>query len=124
MHILLISPDLMISSRIAPLAAAAGATVAAVGSADATAAPGPYDLVLLDLQTPAADTATLVAKAREMLAAVQKAAPPIVAFGPHVATQRLDDAKAAGAAEAISRGGLLGGFQAVLARHRTGLREE
>jgi CheY-like chemotaxis protein len=124
MRILLISPDLMISSRIDPLAAAAGARVTTLRSPEAIPESGPYDLVLLDLQTTSADAATLVAKTREMLAAIQDTPPPTVAFGPHVATQRLDDAKAAGAAEVISRGGLLGGFQAVLARHRTGLHEE
>ncbi len=118
MRILLISPDLMISSRIDPLAAAVGATVTMLRSPDAAPAPGPYDLVLLDLQTQSADAATLVAKTRELLATVQDTPPPTIAFGPHVATQRLDDAKAAGAAEAISRGGLLGGFESVVARYR------
>ena len=118
MRILLISPDLMISSRIASLAAAAGASVTTLRSPDASPEPDTYDLVLLDLQTSSADAATLVTKTREMLARGQDAL-PIVAFGPHVATQRLDDAKAAGAAEVISRGGLLGGFESVVSRYRT-----
>jgi hypothetical protein len=39
-----------------------------------------------------------------------------VAFGPHVHRQRLDDAVAAGADEAVSRGELLGSFPALVRR--------
>ncbi len=40
----------------------------------------------------------------------------LIAFGPHVHKQRLDDAVAAGVDEAVSRGELLGGFPALLRR--------
>ena len=37
----------------------------------------------------------------------------LIAFGPHVHKQRLDDAVAAGVDEAVSRGELFGGFPAL-----------
>jgi hypothetical protein len=37
-----------------------------------------------------------------------------VAFGPHVAKDRLEQAKAAGADASVSRGELLGGFPAIV----------
>ena len=40
----------------------------------------------------------------------------LIAFGPHVHKQRLDDAVAAGVDEAVSRGELFGGFPALLRR--------
>jgi hypothetical protein len=40
----------------------------------------------------------------------------LVAFGPHVAKDRLDQAAAAGADAAVSRGELLGGFPAIVRR--------
>jgi hypothetical protein len=38
----------------------------------------------------------------------------LVAFGPHVAKDRLEQAKAAGADASVSRGELLGGFPAII----------
>jgi hypothetical protein len=40
----------------------------------------------------------------------------LVAFGPHVAKERLDQAKAAGADAVVSRGEMLGGFPAIVKR--------
>jgi hypothetical protein len=42
--------------------------------------------------------------------------PKLVAFGPHVATALLDEARAAGADAVVSRGEILGSFAAVLER--------
>lgn len=118
-RILVISPDLMVTSRLGALAGGCQATIVTLRSPDATPAEGPFDLVLLDLQALAGDAAGLVAKARSLIAGLSPSAGgevKLIAFGPHVAKQRLDEAKAAGATDAISRGELLGAFPAVVSR--------
>jgi hypothetical protein len=118
--ILLVSPDLLSTSRIAGLARDAAARLETLRTLDGPLSGGPYDLVLLDLQALAGDPAVLVTRVRALLAGQQAEAgrePRLVAFGPHVAKQRLDQARDAGADAAISRGELLGGFPAILKRY-------
>ena len=119
-RILLASPDLMATSRIAQLAREAGAVVETIRSLETPPAgcAGGYRLALLDLQSFAGDPAVLVTQLRAVLAALpgNETACPLVAFGPHVHRQRLDDARAAGADDVLSRGELLGGFPALLRR--------
>jgi hypothetical protein len=66
------------------------------------------------------DPAVLVTKVLALLNPQREAQPEklarIVAFGPHVANDRLDQAKAAGADASVSRGELLGGFPAIVKR--------
>ena len=131
-RILLVSPDLMAISRLASLARQAGGTLESLRSLDAGPREDGYDVVLIDLQGMAEDPALLVARVRAAVpgrsqigsqAGAQggpQASPRIVAFGPHVATARLEQARAAGADEAVSRGELLGGFPAVLRRNCPG----
>lgn len=118
-QILLVSPDLLSTSRIAGLAREAGGQVDTLRSLDDPLPGGPYDLVLLDLQAVHGDPAVLVTRVLSIVepqrAETGKAA-RLVAFGPHVAKERLDQAKAAGADEAVSRGELLGGFPAFIKR--------
>lgn len=118
-RILLVSPDLLSTSRIAGLAREAAAGLETLRTIDGPLPGGPYDLVLLDLQALGDDPAVLVTRVRALLAG-QPAEPGretrLVAFGPHVAKQRLDLARDAGADAAISRGELLGGFPAILKR--------
>ena len=119
-RILLISPDLMVASRVAGLATACGAAVDTVRSLDAPPPASGYRAAILDLQGLPGDAGGLVSLARERLAALGPAAgvgPAIVAFGPHVAHERLAAAKEAGADDVVSRGELLGAFAAVLGRH-------
>jgi CheY-like chemotaxis protein len=121
LRILLVSPDLMATSRIAALGRDCQASVETLRSLDAavTVPQGPFDLVLVDLQALPGDAAVIVARTRAALdkTAARPAGPPkLVAFGPHVARQRLDDAVAAGADDAVSRGELLGAFPALLRR--------
>jgi hypothetical protein len=118
-RILLVSPDLMATSRIAGLGRAADCAVETLRSLDGSPQGGPYDLVLLDLQAVAGDPAVLVSRIRGLVeAAAGQAGRPfrLVAFGPHVAKQRLDEARAAGADDAVSRGELLGSFPALVRR--------
>jgi hypothetical protein len=117
LRILLVSPDLMVTSRLAAVGRDCGAVIETVRSLD-DPPPGlapPYGVVLLDLQAQGADPAVLVAKVQVLLAGLDPA-PRLVAFGPHVHRQRLDDACAAGADEAISRGELLGSLPALVRR--------
>jgi CheY-like chemotaxis protein len=118
-RILLVSPDLLSTSRIAGLARDAAVRLETLRSVDGPLPSGTYDLVLLDLQALAGDPAVLVTRVRALLAGQPSEAgrqPCLVAFGPHVAKQRLDQARDAGADAAISRGELLGGFPAILKR--------
>jgi len=119
-QILLVSPDLLSTSRIAGLAREAGGQLATLRSLDDPLPSGSYDLVLLDLQAMNGDPAVLVTRVLALLNPQRESQPerlaPIVAFGPHVAKDRLDQAKAAGADAAVSRGELLGSFPAIVKR--------
>ena len=119
-RILLVSPDLMVASRIAGLAVTAGAAVDTIATLDAPLPSAGYVVVIVDLQGQGGDAAALVARARERLAGHgprPEAGPALVAFGPHVAVDRLAAARAAGADDVVSRGELLGAFAAVMSRH-------
>lgn len=118
-QILLVSPDLMSTSRIAGLAREAGGRLETLRSLDVPLPGGPYDLVLLDLQALSGDPAVLVTRCLALIEPQQAQTgrtARLVAFGPHVAKDRLDQAKAAGADASVSRGELLGGFPAIVKR--------
>lgn len=117
--ILLISSDLMVSSRIAGAAAAIPGTVEAIGPA-ATPRGGPYDVIVVDLQCAGRGAAELVGRAREIAAPRVGGRPAgIVAFGPHVAHERLAEAASAGADLVVSRGELLGALPGIVERVRS-----
>jgi hypothetical protein len=121
LNILLVSPDLMATSRIAGLCREAGAALETIRSLGESPHGGPHDVVLLDLQSLSEDPAVLVTRARMLGdAGPASGAPPaaIVAFGPHVARERLALARDAGADDVVSRGELLGGFAGLLKRWR------
>ena len=121
LKILLVSPDLMATSRIAGLCREAGATLETLRSLADAPHGGPHDVVLLDLQSLADDPAVVVTRARLAVGARANAdglPPTIVAFGPHVARERLALARDAGADDVVSRGELLGGFAGLLKRWR------
>ncbi|MFM8497911.1 MAG: hypothetical protein ACKOEM_20670 [Planctomycetia bacterium] len=119
LKILLVSPDLLATSRIAALARPLPARLETLRSLDDDPPEGPFDLILLDLQALAGDAAVIVARSLK-LAERQKAesgrTPKLVAFGPHVQKDRLADAHAAGADAAVSRGELLGSFVGLVRR--------
>ncbi|MFM8497327.1 MAG: hypothetical protein ACKOEM_17665 [Planctomycetia bacterium] len=119
MRILLVSPDLLSTSRIAALARPLPARVETLRSLDDEPREGPFDLILLDLQSLAGDAAVIVARAVKLVekqVADAGHAPKLVAFGPHVQKERLADAVAAGADAAVSRGELLGSFPGLVKR--------
>ena len=111
-QVLLISSDLMASSRLVGAVRSAGAELETLAGAAGVPRAGGFDIVLLDLQSLAADPASLVARARELGGPAAK----VVAFGPHVWQDRLDAAVAAGADEAVSRGAMMGDVAAVIRR--------
>lgn len=119
MRILLVSPDLLSTSRIAALARPVPARVETLRSLDDEPREGPFDLILIDLQALAGDAAVIVARAVKLVekqVADAGRAPKLVAFGPHVQKERLADAVAAGADAAVSRGELLGSFPGLVKR--------
>jgi hypothetical protein len=106
-RLLLRSPDLMIASR---LAGTPGVEVTTDPGA------GPFAAVIVDLSA-AGSAGDLVGAARRLAAdqAVAGAGTAVVvAFGPHVARERLAEAAAAGADHVVSRGELLGTLPALL----------
>jgi hypothetical protein len=118
-NILLISPDLLATSRIAALARPLSARLETLRSLDDEPREGPFDLVLLDLQSLAGDAAVIVARALKLVERQVEGTgrvAKLVAFGPHVHKERLADAVAAGADAAVSRGELLGSFPGLVKR--------
>lgn len=111
-RILLVAADLMVGSRLVGLARGCGATVEQRREADATG--GPFDLAIVDVQALQDEPAAAFARLRAGSTAERPLR--IVAFGPHVATQLLEQAGAAGADEVVSRGELLGSFAAIIRR--------
>jgi CheY-like chemotaxis protein len=111
-RILLVAADLMVGSRIVGLAGACGATVEQRRLPDSTG--GPFDLAIVDVQTLTEDPAAVFARLRADCPVDRPLR--IVAFGPHVATDLLDQARAAGADDVVSRGELLGAFATIVRR--------
>lgn len=113
LNVLLISPDLMVTSRLAGLARELPARIETLRSLDgAGAGPRHCRLAVIDLGAIDGDPAVIIAKVR----AVVGGDAVVAAFGPHVARQRLDDARVAGADHVVSRGELLGAFASLVRR--------
>ena len=108
----------MSTSKLAGLAKEAGGLLETLRNLSEQPRSKKYDLVLLDIQAFQEDPAVLVAKVRFLLDSISQkgVSMKLIAFGPHVHKQRLDDAVAAGVDEAVSRGELFGGFPALLRR--------
>ena len=106
--ILLVSPDLMLTSRVAGLVAGVGGRLETVSLCTATPKGSAFDLVLIDLGNLRPAPEELLTQIRTTLS--QQPLPRIVAFGPHVHKERLQAALDAGADDAVSRGELLGDF--------------
>ncbi len=101
--LVLVSGDLMLGARVEGAARQCGLTmVTAAGHAPAIAASADEcRAVLIDLRTPGLDIAELVNALRQQTARLS-----IVACGPHVHEQRLDEARRAGCDLVVTRGQL------------------
>ena len=109
--ILLVSSDLLASSRLAGVARSLGDTLDVRASLVAVAADARYDVVLIDIQS-CPDPVAAITRARDALVPNGR----VVAFGPHVWKERLDAAVAAGADAAATRGEVMEGLAALLDR--------
>lgn len=118
LQILLISPDLMSTSKLAGLTRQADGLLETLRSLEDSPRGSHFDVVLVDVQAFADDPAVLVARVLGLLDSLPEKKPParLIAFGPHVHKQRLDEAVAAGVDEAVSRGELFGGFPSLIRR--------
>ncbi len=105
--LLLVSGDLMLGARVEGAARQCGLTmVTAAGHAPAIAASADEcRAVLIDLRTPGLDVAELVDALRRQTARLS-ARLTIIACGPHVHEQRLDEARRAGCDLVVTRGQL------------------
>ena len=114
--VLLVSGDLLSSSRIAGLAGTVAGAFTQVASPEAAPRDRAWQIVLVDLQALPGAPADILARVLAGAAAAGGAPPRIIAFGPHVARERLEQARQGGAHLVVSRGELLGDFAAVIAR--------
>lgn len=111
--ILLVSPDLMVTSRLAGLAREVPARLETLRSLDGRPnGDGAYRLVLVDLGALEGDPAVVLSKVEAILGHGPETV--VAAFGPHVARERLANARAAGADHVVSRGEILGSFAALV----------
>lgn len=110
-RILLVTTDLMASSRLAAAAERLGHGLDVRAAGKTTDATDVYDVVLIDVQA-CPDPAPMIACGRK----AARVGGTLVAFGPHVWKDRLDAAVAAGADLAASRGEVLEGLAGLLAR--------
>lgn len=98
---LLLSRDLFFTSKVTGTAAAMGLTVEVVGDAEVAVEKlrsGGYRCLFLDLGHATVNVGELMARLPS------ENRPPVIAFGAHVATARLEEARAAGCNEVLPRG--------------------
>lgn len=96
---LLICNDLLFLSKVTGIAQSLGYQVEAAGMPQGLikAAVGGYACILLDLSLPALKVADIVNNLRD------NPPPPVIAFGAHVDTARLQEARDAGCREVLPR---------------------
>jgi CheY-like chemotaxis protein len=107
--LLLLSDDLIDSSRVAGHARAAGLTAVSARTPAAlidAARREPPSLVILDLHNPGLDVPALL----DGLRAVCEAVPPVVAYGSHVDAARLRAARQAGCDRVLPRSAFVEGL--------------
>ena len=111
---LLISRDLFFSSKITGTAAELGFRVAVEGNvalAISQIAASPYRCVFLDLETPGLNVAEVIGSLP------QTGRPVVMAFGSHVQTARLQEARDAGCDEVLPRSKFTATLPAILTRY-------
>jgi DNA-binding NarL/FixJ family response regulator len=113
MGVLLVTSDLMTSSRVAGLAKSLGISLDVAENFEQTAQlaeGGTHTLAVLDLNSSAAaNSSQLISRLRELSPSLR-----IVAFGPHVHERALQAAQEAGCDEVLSRGQFFAQLECVL----------
>ena len=100
MSIVLVTTDLMASSKVAPVASGLGVPFRAVGSPAAISEiTPPPKLIVLDLNSPLGDVSQVVATLKCL-----SPPPQVIAFGPHVHEAKLQAAVNAGCDAVFVRG--------------------
>ena len=110
---LLISRDLFFTSKVTGSADAIGVRVEVVPDTEmaiSRLSQGDYRCLFVDLADAALDIGTLMSAAIEPR-------PPVIAFGAHVATGKLQAAEAAGCDEVLSRGKFSANLPEILRRY-------
>lgn len=113
MSALLLSPDLLVSSRVASIAREISLPLAVAADCEAAldrVRGSALRLVLLDLATPGLDVADLVPRLRE----AAQSGLAVIAFGAHVDEAALAAARQAGCDRVLARGQFLNQVAAVL----------
>ena len=113
MTVVLLSGDLMVTSRVAGAAAQQGVALQTASNAQQAAEScreHSAQMLIVDLSTPSLNVAELVAAVKTD----KDAAPTIVAFGPHVHEERLAAARDAGCDRVVSRGQFFGQLDTML----------
>ena len=115
MAAVLISSDLMLSSRVSGVASQVGLSLKTASNTDSAineCTEGDVTLVLIDLNLPKMDMKALVETLRELPISSLS----IVAFGPHVHEAKLSAARQLGCDEVLARGQFLGQLEGVLSK--------
>lgn len=103
MSAVMLTTDLIFSSRVAAAARSAGVTLRTASTTDAllasVAEAEAVRLVILDLTTPGCDAARIVAELRKL-----QTMPTVVAYAPHVMGAVLQRAHEAGCDQVLTRG--------------------
>jgi CheY-like chemotaxis protein len=115
-QLVLLSNDLMFSSSISGVVEHMGAALQIVASTNellTRANAHKFALAIIDLTASPMDLADLVVRLR------QSAQPPlaIIAYGPHVHTEKLAAARAAGCDEVLTRGQMHSQMPEIIGRH-------
>ena len=115
MVVVLLTGDLTVLSRVEGAAMRAGADVRAAADASHAVercAAEPAALLIVDLSTPSLDVESLI----EQLRSAATSLPRVVAFGPHVHGERLEEARRAGCDDVVSRGEFFARIELILNR--------
>lgn len=116
---ILLTNDLMFSSRVTAAAARIGQSCRVVSGPDdliAAIAAGDAPLVIIDLTVSNLNVAATI----EQLRALPIPPRAVIAYGPHVHEARLAAAREAGCDEVFSRGAFNSQLDAILARYQAG----
>ena len=113
MPIVLVSRDLMLSSKLEGVARSLGQTLKSVGSgAAALGNAEECQVIVVDLELPGLDIAALVEGIKNRTQQPDN----VIAYAPHVRTEKLAAAREAGCDLVVSRGQIMSDAESILRR--------